>query len=116
MHRRDDCGSDYHNQTLVAKFSDIMSIIGDANSIKYTPGFNGDGSIRTPGWGSYTDGQVAEATHNLAEYVALKATLRSEMEETALDSAVAVAGSRNMRKAFSLFAYSCCLLPANIAE
>ena len=26
-----------HNQTLVAKFSDIMTIIGDANSIKYTP-------------------------------------------------------------------------------
>ena len=62
-----------------------MRIIGDTNLIKYTPGFKGDGSIRTPGWGSYTDGQVAEATHNLAEYVALKATLRSEMEETALD-------------------------------
>ena len=74
-----------HNQTLVAKFSEIMRVIGDLNSIKYTPGFKGDGSIRTPGWGSYTDGQASEATHNLSEYVALKATLRSEMEETALD-------------------------------
>jgi hypothetical protein len=38
-----------HNQTLVAKFSDIMRIIGDINLIKYTPGIKGDGSIRTPG-------------------------------------------------------------------
>jgi hypothetical protein len=74
-----------HNQTLVAKFSEIMRVIGDLNSIKYTPGVQGDGSTRTPGWGSYTDGQASEATHNLSEYVKLKAALRGEMEETALD-------------------------------
>jgi hypothetical protein len=81
-----------HNQTLVAKFSDIMRTIGDINLIKYTPGIKGDGSIRTPGWGSYTDGEVEEFNRRLAEYVALKATLRNEMEETALDLASLPAG------------------------
>ena len=69
-----------HNQTLVARFSDVMRLIGDINLIKYAPRYNGDESERTPGWGGYTDAEVTQTIIDLGVYTAQKATLRAKIQ------------------------------------
>jgi hypothetical protein len=62
-----------------------MRLISDVNMIKYAPGYNTDGFARTPGWGTYTAAEVAQAVSDLGAYAEQKATLRAEMEDTAKD-------------------------------